>query len=161
MKNNNSFTKSERIVSQKLIDELFIGGQSHSLTAFPLRAVFLLADRKPSSQNDTDNVVTTRPLNAIDKPAAQLLLSVPKRRFRHAVDRNRVKRQLREAYRNSRPLLTDHVPADKQVLLAFIWMSDRHFSSAEVAQRVKLLLTRIASQISVDIPDTDNVVHIV
>ena len=122
-----SFPKQERIVSQKLIDELFTSGQSHSLTAFPLRAVFL-----PGAAQ------------------LQLLLSVPKRRFKHAVDRNRVKRQLREAFRKNKQLLADVLPDGQAVALAFIWMSDRHASSAVVEQRVASILKRIASTITVN-----------
>jgi len=161
MRNRHGFIKSERIVSQKLIDELFTGGQSHSLTAFPLRAVYLLTQQKPSAEavaatSTSAPIITTNAHPTEAKPVAQLLLSVPKRRFHHAVDRNRVKRQLREAYRTSRHMLTDHVPADKQVALAFIWMADKHFPSADVAQRVQQLLRRIAKQITVAIPLNDD-----
>ena len=79
-----SFRKQERIVSQKLIDELFSGTGSHSMAAFPVRMVCLLRERPQ------------------DAPSAQVLVSVSKRRFRHAVDRNRAKRQIREAYRKHR-----------------------------------------------------------
>ena len=122
------FSKLERIVSQKLIDELFTSGQSHSLTAFPLRAVYLPCVAKPVQ--------------------LQLLLSVPKRRFKHAIDRNRVKRQLREAFRKNKQLLADAVPDGQAVALAFIWMSDRHLPSADVEQRVVSLLKRIAATIT-------------
>ena len=127
---NKGFRKQERIVSQKLIEELFTSGQSHSLTAFPLRAVFLNEDGK---QNEN---------------AVKLLLSVPKRRFKHAVDRNRVKRQLREAFRKNKHLLTDIIPEGQSLALAFVWMSDRHMLSADVEQRVVTLLKRIADTIT-------------
>ena len=125
------FSKQERIVSQKLIDELFTSGQSHSLTAFPLRAVYLVRDGQcqPSAAPQT----------------VQLLLTVPKRRFKHAVDRNRVKRQLREAYRKNKQLLTGSVPDGQLLALAFVWQTDRHLPSAEVEKRVTNLLKRIAA----------------
>ena len=126
----NGFPKQERIVSQKLIEELFTSGQSHSLTAFPLRAVFLNEDGK---QNEN---------------AVKLLLSVPKRRFKHAVDRNRVKRQLREAFRKHKHLLADVIPDGQSLALAFVWMSDRHMLSADVEQRVVTLLKRIGQTIT-------------
>ena len=132
------FSKLERIVSQKLIDELFTSGQSHSLTAFPLRAVFLLGAVCQSETNDKSVA------------QLQLLLSVPKRRFKHAVDRNRVKRQLREAFRKNKQLLADAIPEGQAVALALIWMSDRHAPSADVEQRVVSLLKRIASTITVN-----------
>ena len=126
------FPKQERIVSQKLIDELFTSGQSHSLTAFPLRAVYLPC--------------------AVAPVQLQLLLSVPKRRFKHAVDRNRVKRQLREAWRKNKQELTDHLPENKGVALAFIWLSDQHLPTIEVEQRVVNLLRRMAEKLQPHLP---------
>ena len=120
-----SFPKQERIVSQKLIDELFTGGQSHSLTAFPLRAVYSVCS------------VSTK---------VQLLLSVPKRRFKHAVDRNRVKRQVREAFRRHKDVLYPSVPDNQRLFLAFIWLADEHFPTAEVEKRVVRLMQRIAER---------------
>ena len=126
---NYQFKKSERIVSQKQIDELFAGAGSHSRAAFPLRVVYIIKVR------------------AQGQPPVQLLISVPKRRFRHAVDRNRVKRQLREAYRTNKHLLLTAVPADKTVSMAFIWLSDKHFPTKEIEARVKLLLSHIAEKV--------------
>lgn len=125
MVNDQCFSKQERIVSQKLIDELFLSGKSHSLATFPLRAVFMFIDRREG-----------------DAPI-QVLMSVPKKRFKHAVDRNRVKRQLREAYRHHRDILLTQLPADKAVALAFIWLSDTHFPSEVVEKRVVTLLKKI------------------
>lgn len=122
------FRKRERIVSQKQIDELFSGAGSHSRAAFPIRVVYLLKERHD------------------DQPAAQLLISVPKRRFHHAVDRNRVKRQLREAFRLNKHLLLDVIPTGQALSMAFIWISDKHLPTAEVEERVKSVLTHIAQK---------------
>jgi len=124
-----SFNKQERIVSQKLIDELFSGSSSHSMAAFPIRVVFFVKERTP------------------DEPAVQVLMSVPKKRFKHAVDRNRTKRQLREAYRHYRESLLPYIAANQQLALAFIWLSDKHFPSSSINIRMKSLLTRIAKKI--------------
>ena len=118
-----TFTKQERLVSRKRIDMLF--GGSRSVAAYPLRAVYINKEREGEG-------------------AAQLLISVPKKRFHHAVDRNRVKRQIREAYRKHKGLLYDALPADKQLLLAFVWISDTHRPSAEVEHSVVKLLQSIA-----------------
>ena len=64
---------------------------------------------------------------------------MPKKRFKHAVDRNRVKRQLREAYRRNKHLLDG-----RSVAIAFIWLTDAHFPSDVVDQRVRSLLIRIS-----------------
>lgn len=119
------FGKQERIVSQKLIDQLFGGSGSRSLSAFPLRVVYMKRDI-PNAETPT-----------------QILVSVPKRHLHHAVDRNRVKRQLREAYRHQKDLL----PEDQSLVLAFIWQTDRCLPSAEVDSRMKSLLERIARKL--------------
>ena len=122
-----TFRKAERIVSRRLIEQLFT--DNYSMAAFPLRAVYQLIGR-----------------SAGDEPV-QVLVSVSKKRFRHAVDRNRIKRQVREAYRLHKQVLSDAVPSDKRLLLAFIWLSDRHLPSAGVSSRVVSLLHRIAEKL--------------
>ena len=72
-----TFSKRERLVSQRLIEMLFGQSANKSLAAFPLRVVYHLRKRQEG-----------------DEPV-QMLVSVPKKRFHHAVDRNRVKRQVR------------------------------------------------------------------
>ena len=126
-----TFRKAERIVSQKIIDDLFSGTGSHSLVAFPIRAVY--------KTHPSPSTLHTSP--------STILVSVPKRRFHHAVDRNRVKRQLREAYRHYKYLLTDRLPADQSLSIAFIWQSDAHFPSAVIDKRVQNLLKRIADRL--------------
>ena len=113
----------------KGIEALFHEGNSRSAAAFPLRVVYMLTDAQPA-----------------DVPV-RILISVPKKRFKHAVDRNRVKRQVREAYRRHKLLLPANVPAGKQLLMAFIWLSDSHFHTPDVEQRVVNLLRRVAEKI--------------
>ena len=97
---------------------LFGGGGSLSMAAFPLRVVYTIKERARA-----------------DVPA-QLLVSVSKRHFKHAVDRNRVKRQIREAYRQNKQLLCDAIPETKQVVMALMWLADEHYSTQEVEKRV-------------------------
>jgi len=120
--------KRERMVSRKLIETLF-GGGSLSMAAFPLRVVFMKKGR-----------------TEYDSPI-EILISVPKKRFKHAVDRNRVKRQVREAYRHHKQQLYDALPADQQLLLAFVWLSDQHISTKEVEKRVCNLLQRMPEKL--------------
>ena len=121
-----TFRKRERMTSHLLMEALFENGSSRSVTAFPLRAVYQTIGRQ--SRHD----------------AAQILISVPKKRFKHAVDRNRVKRQIREAYRRHKQMLWEKMADDQEMLVGFIWLSDRHYPSKEVEQRVVKILQRIA-----------------
>lgn len=79
-----TFTQAERLKSKLVIDKLFAGGNA-SMVAFPLRVVYMKVDG--------------------GVPPVAVLVSVPKKRFRHAVDRNRMKRLVREAYRLNKHIL--------------------------------------------------------
>lgn len=82
------------------------------------------------------------------EPPVQLLLSVPKRRLRHAVDRNRTKRQLREAYRLNKQLIWPSVGDGKQLAVALVWMADSTVDSSRVERCMRSLLTRMGERIS-------------
>lgn len=121
-----TLSKEERICSKKLINELFTGN-GRSMTAFPLRVVFM-------KRTIVD-----------DQPRAAMLVSVPKRYFKHAVDRNRVKRQVREAFRRHKSIITQNLTDDHEsVAMAFVWLTDEKFPSSEVENRMVRLLTRIS-----------------
>lgn len=121
-----TLSKEERICSKKLINELFTGN-GRSMTAFPLRVVFM------------------KRTIGDDQPRAAMLVSVPKRYFKHAVDRNRVKRQVREAFRRNKSIITQNLTDDHEaVAMAFVWLTDEKFPSSEVENRMVRLLTRIS-----------------
>jgi ribonuclease P protein component len=117
------------MVSRKLIETLFGGGRSQSMVAFPLRVVYMIQER------------------TANEPPVQLLVSVPKKHFKHAVDRNRVKRQVREAFRLHKQTLHDALPPTSQLLLAFVWLSDSHSPSVTVERRVVGLMQRVAERV--------------
>ena len=123
-----TFNKRERIVSRKLIEQLFSKGSSFSVSAFPLRIVVMETARM-----------------ADDIPV-QVLVSVSKRHFKHAVDRNRVKRQVREAYRHHKQILTEKVQQEQTLAIAFIWLADELHESVTVEKSVKRLLGKVAEQ---------------
>ena len=123
------FPKKERLDSRKQIEMLFGGGGSLSMAAFPLRVVYIKKERARG-----------------DVPV-QLLVSVSKRHFKHAVDRNRAKRQIREVYRQNKQLLCDVVPETEQVLMALVWLADEHYSTQEVEKRVVKLMQRMVEKL--------------
>ena len=123
--------KRERLCSMKLTDRLFNGASSHSMVAFPIRVVWMEKEREAQESS------------------VQVLFSVSKRHFKHAVRRNRVKRQLRETYRHAKQPLyekLDKTP-ERAVNMAFIWLADELYSSAEVADRMGKLIQRIVEKL--------------
>lgn len=114
------------MTSNLLIEALFENGSSQSVSAFPLRAVYQMTGRRDGHG------------------PVQILISVPKKRFKHAVDRNRVKRQIREAYRRHKQLLWEGMADHQEMLLGFIWLSDRHYPTREVEARVVKILEHVA-----------------
>lgn len=139
--------KEERICSRKLIDEIFSGSKSRSISAFPLRVVYMPIDEcksqdMPINNEDglTDDCCEQTGNNP--RPKAKILVSVPKRQFKRAVKRNRVKRQVREAYRKNKSII-----ADKAVALAFIWTDHRLHDSEQVERKVVNLLTRVKEKL--------------
>ncbi len=83
-----------------------------------------------------------------DMAAASILISVPKKRFKRAVKRNLVKRQVREAYRKNKHLLLDALASrNKRLIIAFIWLDNHIHSSAEAEEKVKKLLFHIVERL--------------
>ena len=121
--------KQERIKSSKLIDKLFSGGRSQSMAAFPLRVVYMFEEQES-------------PLT----PQLQMMVSVSKRHFKRAVNRNHVKRQLREAYRLHKDLLLLPLAQhpEKALRLGFIWQADKLYPTSLVVERMTNLLNRLA-----------------
>lgn len=82
-----TFPKAEHLCSKKRIEQLF-NRRNPSLGVYPLRLTWVVAPAR-----------TTAP--------PEVLITVPKRAFKRAVDRNRLKRLVREAYRLNKHLLTE------------------------------------------------------
>lgn len=78
--------------------------------------------------------------DAADSPAPlRFLISVPKRRLRHAVDRVAMRRRCREAYRLNKELIAPTVAAD----VVFIYVGDRTTDYARTVRAVRKILERI------------------
>ena len=104
---------------------MFEGGVSKSFSIFPIRVVYM-------------------PVEQGEAPAS-ILISVSKRRFKRAVKRNRVKRQIREAYRKNKSLLVDELQRREQ---RFIYLSDELIATSELEEKMKIALARISEKLS-------------
>ena len=124
----NTFKKNERLCSRILMDYLF-QGDNRTASSYPIRAVFL-------------------PVEEEMQKGVSVLISVPKKRFHDAVDRNRVKRQIREAYRKNKHALVEQVAqSGKGLLVAFIYVSAEIESTEYVEKRVIRLLDKIGAEL--------------
>ena len=130
------FPKAEHICLKRDIDQLFTAG-TRSAVSFPLRAI-----------------VRTRPHDG-KSPRVQVLISVAKRRLRHAVDRNRAKRQIREAYRLNKEIIWEQLPEDVAVHLGLVWVADQPQDSALVQKRLVSLLHRVVEKIAPSTSEKD------
>jgi ribonuclease P protein component len=127
-----SLSKLERIKSIQLTTLLFAKGKS--LFKHPFTVRYLLVDRKDS----------------LHKFAA----SVPKRNFKKAVDRNYIKRLVREAYRKNKPLLPLQYlkDQDKTLLIMFIYIDKEKNDFFLIEKSIKQLLTLVQKELRK--PDT-------
>ena len=107
-----TLSKEERLSWKRYIDLLFAKGQS--FVAFPLRVVYLAVEEE-----------TLAPVS--------ILVSVPKKKFRRAVKRNLIKRQVREAYRVRKYDLIDPLTGkNKCMLVAFLYLDKEIHSFADM-----------------------------
>lgn len=115
-----SFPKSERLRHRQIIETLVRSGQS--VSAYPLRLVWLACE--------------------LPEPVpVQAAFSVPKRRFKRAVDRNLIKRLMREAWRLQRPGI--HALCEgKQFAVLLLYTGDKTPTQAEVHARLTTLLAK-------------------
>jgi ribonuclease P protein component len=121
---NQTFCKDERLCRKILIKKLFAEGEKQYY--YPFRYLSLKSE-----------LPTAFPV--------QLLISVPKSLYRHAVDRNRVKRLIREAYRKNKfilyePLMERH----EQMLLCITYTSREILPQAEMTRKIIVLLQRLS-----------------
>ena len=113
-----TFGKEEKLKKKNLITELFASGKSTSV--FPLKMVFL--------ENDHESPFKV-----------QAGVSVSKRNFKSAVDRNRIKRLMRESYRKNKNLIYKDENTKKHILM-FIYQGKNELSYEELEKRMNELI---------------------
>ena len=120
-----TFNKKETLKSKKLIDLLFTEGKS--VSAFPLRLVYI-----PTSFEDDIPVKTG--------------VSVSKRNFKTAVDRNRIKRLLREVYRLNKTHYFNNMTTQYAFMILYIGKEKPTFTQVETI--MKRLFEKFLNKIS-------------
>lgn len=129
-----TFPKAEHLCGEKRVDALF--HQAASFVSYPFRVLW-----------------TIEPQPVGTPGGAVVLISVSKRKFKHAVDRNHIKRLVREAYRLHKHLLFESLEPGMLLQVAFIWIPSERMTFAAVENRMRTTLLRILSECT---PHTTN-----
>ncbi|MCK0108244.1 ribonuclease P protein component [Flavobacteriaceae bacterium S0825] len=120
-----SYSNKEKLKSKKLIEKMFVEGRS--ISAFPLRLVYL-----KTHFNDGVTIKTG--------------VSVSKRHFKSAIDRNRIKRLMREAYRLNKPIYFNNFSTQCAFMILYIGNEKPTFE--EVDKAMKQLLEKVLKKVS-------------
>ena len=112
-----TFRKEERLHKEKLIKELFETGSSFYF--YPFKVLFMHNPDRTS-------------------PVHQVMISVSRKNFKKAVDRNRVKRRIRESVRLNKNLL----PPAPKLVIAYIYTAKEILTFAQIQERLVKTLNR-------------------
>ncbi|WP_462252784.1 ribonuclease P protein component [Ekhidna sp.] len=116
-----SFSKNEKLTGKKKIEGLFKKGSSFYLGDFQVRHL----------QSD-------------DVGPNQILISVPKRNFKRAVDRNLLKRRIREAYRLNKELIPNSFET-KGLYIGFVYLSKQILTFDNIQSQLIKCLERLGT----------------
>ncbi|MCW3071876.1 MAG: hypothetical protein JWO44_1766 [Bacteroidetes bacterium] len=123
-----TFTKSERLCSKVIIDKVFETGRIITGPSFKL--IWLEAAEK-------------------EEQPAQVVITVPKRNFKKAVDRNLLKRRIREAYRKNKGSLYEKI-SPKSIYMVLLYTGRNIAEYKEVEEKIIKLLQRLTAEINPD-----------
>jgi ribonuclease P protein component len=124
------FSKSERLCGEIRTTRLFSEGKG--FIVYPLRVVY-----RESGEQDSDRI--------------KVLVSVPKKKLKRAVDRNRVKRLIREAYRNNKQYLLTGAEAKNIYLhIGIIYLDTALPSYTQLEERLKTAFKKILTGLTVN-----------
>jgi len=125
----NKFCKEERLCSRKTIDFLFTANDKVKFTEFPFM------------------VIAKESVNEDQKFPAQMMVSVSKRKIRLAVNRNLMKRRMKEAYRLHKNEFYESLKTqNKELILCFIFLGNKPVSYELIEQKIIVLLNRLTEQ---------------
>lgn len=128
-----TFNHSERLKFRKQIETLFQNGEAFSV--YPFRVVYSC----------------THIREAQDAPA-RAGFSVPKKKMRHAVQRNRIKRLLKEAWRHEKHHIYPLIPTDKQLHLFFIFVGKEIQDWTTTEKAMSKIIPNLQSKLKRDEP---------
>ena len=122
--------RAERLRNKIDIEHIFVG-ENKSFITFPLRVIYIENDAITPSHTDIKSNVS-------------FLISVSKKKLHHAVDRNHVKRQIREAWRLRKNSIVDNIKTrNKTLSLAFIYIPNEIVSSQVINKCMDKVVSKL------------------
>ncbi len=120
-----SFNRKEHLKNVSIIESIFSDGKSFAV--YPIRLIWV------------------KSLLYKTTPTFQVAFTVPKRKFPKAVDRNRIKRQITEAYRLNKNILFSKIPPDNihQWAMIFIYTGKKNPNYSQIEKGMVTILDRL------------------
>ncbi len=119
-----TYSGPEKLKSRKLLNQVFAEGKS--LNVFPLKITYTTKEKVGSS-------------------IAQIGVGVSSRHFKKAVDRNRVKRLLRESYRLQKFSLLELLPEKKQLSVFILFVGKGISDTSLIPEKMQLILQKLGN----------------
>ena len=138
----NRFPKSARLHHRSLQERLFTDGEK--LIEYPLRMVWRSMTAEELEKNFCNHVPP-------DIGRVQVVVSVPKKKRRRAVDRVLMRRRIREAFRLSRPLLIQMLAEREEVrtvAIGLVYMKEANVAYKELKEKLDRLLVKMVVKIN-------------
>lgn len=124
----NTLCKEERLCSKILINSLFLSQDKLKFTEYPW-------------------MVMAKEVELDSNYPAQVMISVSKRKIRLAVNRNKIKRKGKEAYRLNKSILYNSLEKrNKKMILCFIYLEKKPLPYAVLEQKIIVLLNRLTKE---------------
>lgn len=120
-----TFKKKERLCSKVLIEKVFAAG--NQISVFPFKLMWM-----PIEESDA---------------TGKIVISVPKRNFKKAVDRNKIKRRIREAYRKNKNTLYQQLN-NKKIVLMIVFVSKEKEPYKIIEEKTIELIHKLAKAIN-------------
>lgn len=146
------FPKQERLRHKRLVDRVFSEGKS--IYAYPLRMVYCIDTRSSQlavfrSRHIPEGATPADTLDNMRIAPLQMMISVPKRKMKHAVDRVLLRRRIREAWRLTRASIHKTISGtDIACSVAIIYVGNEIHDYHTIEAKIRKLIDTLQASIN-------------